>query len=209
MRTLSIFALFIFLFLDCVKAQEFKRPYQDERKGYIEIGVGAVASKAGAAYTVNPAFLKNTRLGWQVFLTPQFLISQRINLGLRLGGVFRPKFYDQESNSQLQGKFTPYLFPSVDLYLGDKAYHSVRFLIGISAGATYIGKLEARNLATDEVYDLRRRNRDIFLTVAPHVGLVFGDLKIQIEHLVTTPFNPDLTSIVLSNTIPMGRRRYF
>lgn len=175
----------------------------------MEIGVGAAASKAGAAYTVNPAFLKNTRLGWQVFLAPQFLLSKRINVGIKLGGIFRPKFYDEESNSQLQGKFTPFALPFADLYLGSKKYHSARFLIGIAAGATYIGKLEARNIKNDVVYDLRRRNRDIFLTLAPHIGVIFGDLKIQVEHIVTTPFNPDITSLTLSNTIPMGRRRYF
>lgn len=209
MRTLYLTLLSISLFLGSAKAQDFKRPYQDERKGYMEIGVGAIASKAGAAYTVSPAFLKNTRLGWQVFLAPQFLLSQRINMGIKLGGAFRPKFYDQESNSQLQGKFTPFALPFADLYLGGKTYRSARFLIGIGAGATYIGKLEARNVTTEEVFDLRRRNRDIFLTVAPHIGVVFGDLKIQVEHIVTTPFNPDLTSITLSNIIPMGRRRYF
>ncbi|MPR33817.1 hypothetical protein [Salmonirosea aquatica] len=209
MRTLYHSLLCVLVFFGSTKAQEFKRPYQDERNGYMEIGVGAVASKAGAAYTVNPVFLRNTRLGWQVFLAPQLLLAQRINMGLKLGGVFRPKFYDQESNSQLQGKFTPFALPFVDLYLGGTGYHSARFLIGVSVGATYIGKLEARNVATDEVYNLRRRNRDIFLTVAPHIGVVLGDLKVQVEHIVTTPFNPDMTSISLSNTIPMGRRRYF
>jgi hypothetical protein len=209
MRTLCLALLSICVFLRPVNAQELKRPYQDERKGYMEIGVGAAASKAGAAYTVSPAFLKNTRLGWQVFLAPQFLLTQRVNLGIKLGGIFRPKFYDQESNSQLQGKFTPFALPFADLYLGGRTYRSARFLVGISAGATYIGKLEARDVTTDQVYDLRRRNRDIFLTVAPHIGLVFGDLKIQVEHIVTTPFNPDITSITLSNTIPLGRRRYF
>lgn len=209
MRTRYASIVFLSFFLTCVQAQDFRRPYQDERKGYMEVGVGAAVSKAGAAYAVKPAFLKHTRLGWQVFLAPQALLSQRLNLGIRLGGVFRPKFYDQESNSQLQGKFTPYALPFLDYYLGPRAYRSTRFLIGLSVGATYIGKLEARHVATDEVYDLRRRNRDIFLTAAPHIGVVFGDLKIQVEHIVTMPFNPDITSLTLSNTIPMGRRKYF
>ena len=188
-------------------AQEFTRPYQDERRGYMEIGVGVTASKAGAAYSVSPVFLKDTRLGWQVFFTPQFIVSPHINLGVKLGGVFRPKFFDVESNSQLQGKFTPFVLPIADLYFGSGG--SARFFIGVAAGATYIGKLEARDAVTDDTYYLRRRDRDIFLTVAPHVGVVFGDLKISVEHIVTTPFNPDVTSLTLSNTIPMGRRRFF
>jgi len=107
MRTLCISLLLISSLHELAKAQEFKRPYQAERKSYMEIGVGAVASKAGAAYTVSPVFLKNTRLGCQVFLASQFLLSKRINMGIKLGSVFRPKFYDKESNSQLQGKLTP------------------------------------------------------------------------------------------------------
>ena len=190
-------------------AQEFKRPYEDERRGYMEIGVGAAASKAGAAYTVSPVFLKDTRLGWQVFFSPQYIVSERINLGVKLGGVFRPKFFDMESNSQLEGKFTPYALPFADLYFGGGQRGLARFFVGVAAGATYIGKLEARHALTDETYYLRRRDRDIFLTVAPHVGVVFGDLKISVEHIVTTPFNPDITSIILSNTFPMGRRRYY
>jgi hypothetical protein len=188
-------------------AQKFTRPYQDERRGYMEIGVGAAASKAGAAYTVSPAFLKDTRLGWQVFIAPQFIVSPHINLGVKLGGVFRPKFFDVESNSQIQGKFTPFVLPMADLYFGSGG--KARFFIGVAAGATYIGKLEARDAVTEDSYHLRRRDRDIFLTIAPHVGVVFGDLKISVEHIVTTPFNPDITSITLSNTIPMGRRRFF
>lgn len=188
-------------------AQEFTRPYQDERRGYIEIGVGAAASKAGAAYTISPAFLKDTRLGWQVFIAPQFIVSPHINLGVKLGGVFRPKFFDVESNSEIQGKFTPFVLPMADLYIGSGG--KARFFIGVAAGATYIGKLEARDAVTEDSYFLRRRDRDIFLTIAPHVGVVFGDLKISVEHIVTTPFNPDITSITLSNTIPMGRRRFF
>ncbi|GHB70503.1 hypothetical protein [Persicitalea jodogahamensis] len=188
-------------------AQEFTRPYQDERLGYMEIGLGVVASKAGAAYTVSPAFLKDTRLGWQVFFTPQFIVSPHINVGLKLGGVFRPKFFDVESNSQLQSKFTPFAMPMADFYFSGGG--SARFFIGVAAGATYIGKLEARNALTDDTYYFRRRDRDIFFTVAPHFGVVFGDLKISVEHMVTMPFNPDITSLTLSNTIPMGKRRFF
>ncbi len=188
-------------------AQEFTRPYQDERRGYMEIGVGVAASKAGAAYSVSPVFLEDTRLGWQVFFTPQFIVSPHINLGVKLGGVFRPKFFDIESNSQLEGKFTPFVLPMADLYFGSGG--KARFFIGVAAGATYIGKLEARDAVTEDTYYLRRRDRDIFLTVAPHVGVVFGDLKISVEHIVTTPFNPDITSLTLSNTIPMGRRRFY
>lgn len=204
----TYFSLFILFGMSAsALAQEFTRPYQDERRGYMEVGVGVAASKAGAAYTVSPVFLKDTRVGWQVFFTPQFIVSPHINVGVKLGGVFRPKFFDVESNSQLQGKFTPFVLPMADLYFGSGS--SARFFIGVAAGATYIGKLEARDAVTDDSYYLRRRDRDIFLTVAPHVGVVFGDLKISVEHIVTTPFNPDITSLTLSNTIPMGRRRFF
>ena len=188
-------------------SQDFTRPYQDERRGYMEIGVGVAASKAGMAYTLSPLFLKDTRLGWQVFFTPQFIVSPHINLGVKLGGVFRPKFFDIESNAQLAGKFTPFVLPMADLYFGSGG--KARFFVGVAVGATYIGKLEARDTVNYESFYLRRRDRDIFLTIAPHAGVVFGDLKISIEHIVTTPFNPDITSLTLSNTIPMGRRRFF
>lgn len=207
MRKTYFFLLFVLGMSASVLAQEFTRPYQDERRGYMEIGVGVTASKAGAAYSVSPVFLKDTRLGWQVFFTPQFIVSPHINLGVKLGGVFRPKFFDIESNAELQGKFTPFVLPMADLYFGSVG--KARFFVGVAAGATYIGELEARNAITDDTYSLRRRDRDIFLTVAPHIGAVFGDLKISVEHIVTTLFNPDITSLTLSNTIPMGRRRYF
>ncbi|TDB68970.1 hypothetical protein [Arundinibacter roseus] len=203
------YLLLIFFIAETATAQSFERPYQDERRAYMEIGVGAGASKAGAAYTVKPLFLENTRLGWQVFLAPQVIVSPRINLGLRLGGVFRPKFTDLESNSELQGKFTPYGLLFGDYYFGAPGKRNTRFFIGLGGGGTYIGKLEARHLQTDEAYFLRRKDQDIFLTIVPRAGVVIGDLKIQVEHIVTTPFNPDITSITLSNTIPMGRRKYF
>ena len=210
MRTLYVSSLFIFVFVGCVQAQKFKRPYQDERKGYLEVGAGVVAAQAGAPYKVTPDFLKNTRLGYQFFIAPQLLLSPRINLGIKLGGVFRPKFYEQESSSQLQGKLTPYALPFLDFYLGSaNRTRSARFFFGVGGGATYIGTLEARNTITDEAYGLRRENRDIFPTIAPHVGLVFGDLKIQVEHIITLPATPAITSLTLSNIIPMGRRRYF
>ncbi len=207
MRNTS-FALLILLGLSTnTLAQEFTRPYQNERNSYMEIGLGVVASKAGAAYSVSPAFLENTRLGWQVFFTPQFIVSPHVNLGVKLGGVFRPPFFDVESNSQLSSKFTPFVLPMADLYFGNG--NSVRFFAGIAAGATYIGRLEARDAVTESTYYFRRRDHDIFFTVAPHVGVVFGDLKISVEHIVTTPFNPDVTSLTLSNTFPLGKRRYF
>lgn len=210
MRTLYFSFLLISLVCTFAKAQKFKRPYQDERKGYLEIGVGAVAAKAGAPYIVTPDFLKNTRLSYQFFVAPQFLISPRINLGIRLGGLFRPKFYDQDITSQIQGKLTPYALPFLDFYLGNaNRDRSARFFFGVAGGATYFGTLDARNTLTDETYRLRRENRNIFLTIAPHVGFVFGDLKIQVEHMITMPAQPAITSLTLSNIFPMGRRRYF
>lgn len=210
MRALCFSFLLISLFFNFAKAQKFTRPYQDERKGYLEVGVGVVASEAGAPYTVIPDFLKNTRLGYQFFAAPQFLLSPRFNLGMKLGGIFRPKFYDQESSSQLQGKLTPHALVFFDFYLGNaNRTRSARFFFGAGGGATYMGTLQARNTITDEAYGLRRENRDIFPTVAPHVGFVFGDMKIQVEHVLTFPATPAVTSLTFSNIIPMGRRRYF
>lgn len=210
MRTLCFSFLLILLVFSFAEAQKFTRPYQDERKGYLKVGVGVGASEAGAPYKVTPDFLKNTRLGYQFFAAPQFLLSPRINLGMKLGGMFRPKFYDQESNSQLQGKLTPYALVLLDFYLGNASRtRSTRFFFGAGGGATYMGSLEARNTITDEAYGLRRENRDIFPTVAPHIGLVFGEMKIQVEHVLTFPATPSVTSLTFSNIIPMGRRRYF
>lgn len=210
MRTLYFSLLLISLFFSFAEAQKFTRPYQDERKGYLEVGAGVIASEAGAPYKVNPDFLKNTRLGYQFFAAPQFLISPRINLGMKLGGMFRPKFYDQAASSQLQGKLTPYALVFLDFYLGNaNRTRSTRFFFGAGGGATYMGTLEARNTITDEAYGLRRENRDIFPTVAPHIGFVFGDMKIQVEHVLTFPATPAVTSLTFSNIIPMGRRRYF
>ena len=210
MRTLYLSLLLISLLFSFAKAQKFTRPYQDERKGYLEVGVGAVASKAGAPYKVTPDFLKNTRLGFQFFAAPQFLLSPRLNLGIKLGGIFRPKFYDQKSSSQLQGKITPYALPFLDFYLGNAdRTRSARFFFGVGGGATYMGTLEARNTITGKAYRLRRENRGIFPTVAPHIGFVFGDMKIQVEHVLTFPASPAVTSLTFSNIIPMGRRRLF
>ncbi|HEV7351225.1 hypothetical protein [Telluribacter sp.] len=192
-----------------VYAQSSQRPYEDERRLYVEVGVGAGLSKASRAYSINPLFLPKTRLGWQVYLAPQYLITDRINLGLRLGGVFRPKFDDPESNSVLQGKFTPYGLAFADYYLGSSGSKSAKFFLGMGVGATYIGELEARHNQTNQVYLLRRQERDVFLTLVPRAGVAFRDFKIQVEHLVTTPFNPDITSITISSMIPVGRPAYY
>ena len=55
-------------------------------------------------------------------------------MGIKLGGVFRPKFYEQGSSSQLQGKLTPYALPFLDFYLGSaNRTRSARFFFGVGA----------------------------------------------------------------------------
>ncbi len=194
--------------------QEFRLPYQDERKAYMEIGLGLTGTEAGVPYKVKPDFLKNIRLSGQVFLAPQFIVAERINVGLRLGGVFRPRYQSTDSSAStlFQDKFTPYALPFVDVYLGGNDYRNARFFFGAGVGATLVGKLETRNLLTRDTFFTRLQDRDIFLTVMPHIGVTFSDLKIQAEYLMTFPQAtalPAVYSLTLSNTFPMGRRRLF
>ncbi|GAB2802139.1 hypothetical protein GCM10027275_55550 [Rhabdobacter roseus] len=209
LKHLLLLNLFLLLIKYPTAAQRYERPYEDERRFYLDVGVGGGVSKASRAYAVQPLFLANTRLSWQVFAAPHYIVSERLNLGLQLGGVFRPKFDDAESNSTLQGKFTPYGVLFADYYLGAGGYKRVRPYLGFGVGATYIGELEARHNQTDAVYYLRRKDRDVFLTLVPRVGVAFRELKVQAEYLVTTPFNPDIFCLTLISTIPLGRPRYY
>ena len=195
-----------------LRSKEFYQ--KDERRLWLSAGVGAGLLKAGSAYSINPLFLTKAGLGWQVFLAPHYIVSERLNLGLKLGGVFRPKFEDVESNSIIQPKFTSYGLLFADFFL-TPAYRSwgapakTRFYIGLNAGVSYFGKLEAKDLVTEQVYALRRRGQEAFLTVAPKIGVSIGEIKLEIEHIVTTPFNPDFTSITISSAIPLGVSKYY
>jgi hypothetical protein len=197
-----------------VLAQRVISTEQDERRLWLAVGVGPGLLKAGSAYSTKPLFLTKAGLGWQIFASPYYIVNERINMGLKLGGIFRPKFEDAESNSIIQPKFTSYGLFFTDIFL-TPAYRSwgapakTRFYIGLSAGASYFGKLEAKDLITQQVYSLRRHGKEVFITAAPKIGMVIGEIKLEIEHIVTTPFNPDFTSFTISTGIPLGVSRYY
>lgn len=195
-------------------AQRFIRVNEDDRRFWINVGAGPGFLKAGSAYDLKPLFLTKAGLGWQVFASPYYMASNRINVGLKVGGIFRPTFEDTESNSLIQQKFTSYGFLFADYYLSSpyrilEKLYKPRFYIGLSAGVSYIGKLEAKNLVTEQYYTFRRRNQDAFLSIAPKFGVSFRKVKLGIEHIVTTPFNPDFTSISIISAIPLGNPRYY
>ncbi|WP_428655761.1 hypothetical protein [Runella sp.] len=214
MKNKLLLSVFGFLIATSVLAQRSIPIEQDERRLWLDVGVGPGVLKAGSAYSFKPLFLPKVGLGWQIFVTPHYIVSERLNLGLKLGGVFRPKFEDAESNSIIQPKFTPYGLASIDFFL-TPAYRSwgapakTRFYIGLNAGISYFGELEAKDLVTEQTYKLRRRGKDMFLTVAPRIGVSIGEIKLEIEHIVTTPFNPDFTSFTISTGIPLGISRYY
>lgn len=195
-------------------AQRFVKIDQDDRRFWINVGAGPGFLKAGQAYDLKPLFLTQAGLGWQVFASPYYMASNRFNVGLKLGGIFRPTFEDVESKSLIQQKFTSYGFLFADYYLSspyrilEKPWKP-RFYLGLSAGVSYIGKLEAKNLLTEQYYTFRRKNQDAFLSVAPKFGVSFRKVKIEFEHIVTTPFNPDFTSITIISAIPLGNPRYY
>jgi hypothetical protein len=195
-------------------AQRFVKIDQDDRRFWMNVGAGPGFLKAGSAYDLKPLFLTKAGLGWQVFASPYYMISNRFNVGMKLGGIFRPTFEDAESNSIIQQKFTSYGFLFADYYLSspyrilEKPFKP-RFYIGLSAGVSYIGKLEAKDLITEKSYTFRRRDRDAFLSVAPKFGVSFRKVKLEVEHIVTTPFNPDFTSITIISAIPLGNPRYY
>ncbi|AEI48889.1 hypothetical protein [Runella slithyformis] len=195
-------------------AQRIIATEQDERRLWLEVGVGPGFLKAGSAYTIKPLFLTKAGVGWQVFVAPYYKVNERFKIGLKLGGVFRPKFEDIESNSIIQPKFTSYGLMTADFFL-TPAYRSwgapatTRSYVGLNAGVSYFGKLEARDLVTQQVYELRRHGREVFVAIAPKLGIVIGEIKLEIEHMITTPFNPDFTSFTISTGIPLGVSRYY
>lgn len=214
MKHILLFLAFGLLIATGTWAQRAISTEQDERRLWLEVGVGPGFLKAGNAYTFKPLFLTKAGVGWQIFAAPYYKINERLNVGLKLGGVFRPKFEDAESNSIIQPKFTSYGLLTADFFL-TPAYRSwgapahTRFYTGLNAGASYFGKLEARDLITAQVYDLRRHGREIFIAIAPKFGVRLGEIKLEIEHMVTTPFNPDFTSITISSGIPLGVSRFY
>lgn len=210
MKRNLIFTL-LFLSLGAASwAQTFKRPYEDRRRVYVEVGAGAGLLKANRAYTLSPLFLNPLEVGVQFFAAPQVIVTERLNLGILLGGVFRPKYNDIESNSILETKFTPYAAVMGDYYFGAPRFKPTsRFFVGMATGISYIGKLEARDNITEESYFFRRRDRDFFYTIMPRFGVSFRDVKIQIEHVVTMPFNPDFTSITISTMVPVGKPTFY
>ncbi len=195
-------------------AQRFVKIDQDDRRFWINVGAGPGFLKAGSAYDLKPLFLTKAGVGWQVFASPYYMASNRFNVGMKLGGIFRPTFEDAESNSIIQQKFTSYGFLFADYYLSspyrilEKPWKP-RFYVGVSAGISYIGKLEAKDLTTEKYYTFRRRDKDAFLSVAPKIGVSFRKVKLEFEHIVTTPFNPDFTSITIISAIPLGNPRYY
>lgn len=190
-------------------AQTSLRPYQeDERRFFTDFGVGVGVFKAGNAYTVSPLLITNTRLGWQMYVSPQYILSPRLNVGMKVGGIFRPKYDDLESNSIIQPKFTPWGLAFVDFYLGKGERNSALY-IGLGGGVTHIGSMEAKSNDTRQTFMLRRRDRDVFATIVPRAGIAFREIKIQAEYFVTTPFNPDFVSLSILGTIPTGKRKYY
>jgi len=195
-------------------AQRFVKVNEDDRRFWLNVGTGPGFLKAGRAHDLKPLFLDKAGIGWQVFASPYYMVSNRFNVGLKIGGIFRPTFEDVESNSIVQQKFTSFGLFYADYYLSspyrilERAWKP-RFYIGLGAGMSYIGKLEAKSLTTDKNYTFRRRDKDAFLTVAPKFGVSFRKVKLELEHIVTTPFNPDFTSITIISAIPLGSPRYY
>ncbi|MEZ4903114.1 MAG: hypothetical protein R2822_15825 [Spirosomataceae bacterium] len=214
MKKLFTIIFLTFLFLGKSFAQRFVKINEDDRRWWINVGAGPGFLKAGQAYDLKPLFLTKAGLGWQVFASPYYMASNHLNIGLKLGGIFRPTFEDVESNSIIQQKFTSYGLLYADYYLSspyrilEKPWKP-RFYLGLSAGVSYIGKLEAKDLTTEKYYTFQRRNQDAFLSVAPKIGVSFRKVKLEIEHIVTTPFNPDFTSITIISAIPLGTPRYY
>ena len=181
----------------------------DERRVFVDVGIGLGLLKAGNAYTPSPLFLKNTGAVWQIQVAPRYFINENLNVGLKLGGLARPKFEDLETNSTVQPKFTPYILATSEYYFGNNQQARYRYYAGLSAGITEIGTLEARDNLSQERFFFQRRDRSSFVTVAPKVGVSFGEIKIEIEYIVTMPFNPDFVGITLISSITAGRSKYY
>ena len=195
-------------------AQRFVKIDEDSRRFWMNVGVGPGLMKAGGSYDFSPFFLPKTAPTWQVFLSPYYMASNRFNVGLKLGGFFRPSFEDVESKSIIQQKFTSFGLLYADYYLSSpyrilERPWKPRFYLGLGAGVSYIGKLEAKDLLTENRFTFRRKNQDAFITVAPKIGVSFRYIKLEIEHTLTTPFNPDITSITIISALPLGNPRYY
>lgn len=205
-RLISIFSLYLLLVINIAKAQNFFRIDQKEHPFQLSIGGGVGILKAGSAYSFSPLFKNN--IGMQMHITPHVFISERVSIGAKLGGIFRPKFIDEESNSVVQQKFTPYGLLTSDVYLG-QGLRRVRAYIGLSAGMSFIGELEGRSIDTDQTILFKRREKDWFVTVAPKAGIAFSTARIELEYVVTTPFNPDYLGISLIGALPVSRQKFY
>ncbi len=205
-RFINVLTLAVLLSAINLKAQRFFRIDEREHPFQLAIGGGVGILKAGSAYSIKPLF--RSEIGMNMHISPYVFVSERLSLGAKLGGIFRPAFFDDESNNNVQAKFTPYAMATSDFFLG-KGERRVRAYIGLSAGMSYIGELEGRNVVTDQTVFFKRREKDWFLTIAPKAGIAFGTARLELEYVVTTPFNPDYLNITLIGGLPISRQKYY
>jgi len=173
----------------------------------MDLGFGVGLLKAGRAYDINPLFYTQG-IGFQFYAAPKYYFNDRFTLGLKIGGLFRPVFTDT-LQIRSEREFTPFVLLTAERYFAASANAKRRFYAGLSTGITYIGVFQAVDLKKQQnlIY-LPRENR-LYATLAPKVGVAFGEFKIELEYSVTFGYNPDFLGVTLVSPILISRPRYY
>ena len=173
----------------------------------MDAGFGVGLLKAGRAYDINPLFYTEG-VGFQVYAAPKYYFTERLTLGLKIGGVFRPVFTDT-LQIRSEREFTPFVLLTADRYFASLANAKRRFYVGLSAGVTYIGYFQAVDLKTQKNAPYLPRENRLYPTLAPRVGVAFGEFKIELEYSVTFGYNPDFLGLTLVSPLRISRPRYY
>ncbi|TAF93774.1 MAG: hypothetical protein EAZ26_02555 [Runella slithyformis] len=173
----------------------------------LDAGFGVGLLKAARAYDINPLFYTEG-VGFQFYAAPKYYFSEDFTLGLKIGGVFRPVFTDT-LDIRSEREFTPFVLLSAERYFSARNNPQRRFYVGLSTGITYIGVFQARDLRLQKnIIYVPRENR-LYPTLAPKIGVAFGEFKVELEYSVTFGYNPDFLGLTLVCPLKISKPRYF
>jgi hypothetical protein len=206
MKTFFIVGIFFLTTLGSSYAQRFFHIEYDSR-WQCDVGIGAGYLNQEYPYK-KLALMTTEGLAWQIHSSVKYLVSDKFNVGIKLGGVFRPTFLHDYSGNVVQQKFTPVVLVTTDYFLSGPDRKS-RFYLGVGAGITNVGVLEGRNPTTKITDFYKHNDKPNFLTVAPKFGVSFGEIKIEAEYQVMIGFSPDFPSISIISALPIGKPKYY
>jgi hypothetical protein len=210
MKKLFTWVMFLVIWSPAVLGQlrsteKVQHPFQ------LDIGFGAGLLKAGRAYDINPLFYTEGA-GFHIYGAPKYYTSENLALGLTVGGVFRPTFTSRLGdtlNVRSEREFTPFALLTAERYFSSAAHPRRRFYVGLSAGTTYVGYIQARDLDNDRNFGYVPRENRFYITAAPKIGVAFSEFKIELHYNVTFRYNPDFLGLTIVCPVRASRPTYF